>query len=593
MEDKLKNTNKVNESASQEKNLKLDDERRVKVLSPGMLVFKRFMRNKLAIAGLIILLVMFLFSFPLALVTPYGQAQVFKHNEAILKEYASAIYNSEYRYCVADGNDFGGAAQAQATLAISKGKTSFTAGGNTYGMELVEEGFYTVNGSVKVGSISTLANKFDVKLEDNAGFDVTDDFVAACKATVDGGGTMLEYEGVELLLIKDGKMYDICKAQAVALASLQMTDAFDQEEEAFVNGFDFRFAALTAKAENQSNFTVGEREFYMDAADDDGNVDIFLVNGDEKTLFGAMSDIIVSPVASDVFVPMNVKNAIRDSIIAKQSKMTYPDASGTEINYQIDRVNTIYYIKTNAVSELITMYAEPSADHFLGTDKNGMDVITRLMYGGRISLMIGFVVVIIETFLGVILGGVSGYFGGWVDTAIMRFVDLFNCIPFYPMVMIIGSAMDKMEVDPEQRIFILMGVLGILGWTGIARIVRGQILSLREQDFMVATEATGIRVSRRIFRHLVPNVMPLLIVNATMNLGGIIISEATLSFLGLGVKYPLSSWGSMIQAASDIFVLTNYWFIWIPAGICIVLTVLGFNFVGDGLRDAFDPKMKR
>ncbi len=593
MDDKLKNTNNVNESASKENNLKLDDERRVKVLSPGMLVFKRFMRNKLAIAGLIILLVMFLFSFPLALITPYGQAQVFKHNEAILKEYASALYNNEYRYCVADGDDFGGAAQAQATLAISKGKTSFTMGGNTYGMELVEEGFYTINGSVKVGGISTLAKKFDVTLEANAGFEVTDDFIAACKAAVDAGSAMLEFNDDEFLLVKDGKMYDICKAQAVALASLQVTDAFDQNEEKFVSGFDFRFAALTAKAENQSSFTVGEREFYMDAADDDGNVDIFLVNGEEKTLFAAMSDIIVSPVASDVFVTMDVKNAIRDAIIAKQNKMTYPDASGEEINYQIDRVNAIYYIKTNAVSELITMYEEPTAEHFLGTDKNGMDVITRLMYGGRISLMIGFVVVIIETFLGVILGGVSGYFGGWVDTAIMRFVDLFNCIPFYPMVMIIGSAMDKMEVDPTQRIFILMGVLGILGWTGIARIVRGQILSLREQDFMIATEATGIRVSRRIFRHLVPNVMPLLIVNATMNLGGIIISEATLSFLGLGVKYPLSSWGSMIQAASDIYVLTNYWFIWIPAGICIVLTVLGFNFVGDGLRDAFDPKMKR
>ena len=138
-----------------------------------------------------------------------------------------------------------------------------------------------------------------------------------------------------------------------------------------------------------------------------------------------------------------------------------------------------------------------------------------------------------------------------------------------------------------------MAVLGILGWTCIARVVRGQILSLREQDFMVATEATGIRVSRRIFRHLVPNVMPLLIVQATMSLGSIIITEATLSFLGLGVKYPLASWGSIINAATDVHIMTNYWFIWIPAGVLIVLTVLGFNFVGDGLRDAFDPKMKR
>ena len=195
--------------------------------------------------------------------------------------------------------------------------------------------------------------------------------------------------------------------------------------------------------------------------------------------------------------------------------------------------------------------------------------------------------------LGVILGGLSGYFGKWIDTAIMRFVDLFNCSPFYPIVMIIGTVMDKMEIDPIKRIFILMAVLGILGWTSIARVVRGQILSLREQDFMVATEATGIRTSRKIFRHLVPNVMPLLIVIATGSLGGVIIFEATLGFLGLGIKYPLASWGSIMNIASDPYVMTTYWFIWLPAGLLILLTVLGFNFVGDGLRDAYDPKMKR
>ena len=242
---------------------------------------------------------------------------------------------------------------------------------------------------------------------------------------------------------------------------------------------------------------------------------------------------------------------------------------------------------------LIDMYASPSKAHLLGTDANGMDVMTRLMYGGRVSLMVGFVVVIIEILLGVIVGGVAGYFGGWVDTILMRVIDLVNSIPYYPIMIIIGAVMDSLRIDPYERIWILMVVLGLIGWTGIARTVRGQILTLREQDFMLATEATGIRVSRRIFKHLVPNVMPLLIVQATMSLGGIIITEATLSFLGLGLKYPLASWGTIINAATNVHVMTNYWFIWIPAGMLILITVLGFNFVGDGLRDAFDPKMKR
>lgn len=150
------------------------------------------------------------------------------------------------------------------------------------------------------------------------------------------------------------------------------------------------------------------------------------------------------------------------------------------------------------------------------------------VYGGRVSLMIGFIVVIISAALGVVLGGVSGYFGGWVDNLIMRIVDIFYCIPSTPLIIILGAAMDGMRVDPQIRMLYLMLILGFLGWPGIARLVRGQILSLREQEFMTATEACGISVSRRIFRHLIPNVIPQLIVNCTMSLGSTIITEATL-----------------------------------------------------------------
>ena len=153
--------------------------------------------------------------------------------------------------------------------------------------------------------------------------------------------------------------------------------------------------------------------------------------------------------------------------------------------------------------------------------------------------------------------------------------------------------MDAMRIDPQVRMLFLMLILGFLGWPGIARLVRGQILSLREQEFMTATEAIGLRPTRRIFRHLLPNVIPQLIVSCTMSLGSTILVEATLSFLGLGVKFPFASWGNIISDVRDAHVLTSYWFVWIPAGVCLVLAVLGFNFVGDGLRDAFDPKMKR
>ena len=163
-----------------------------------------------------------------------------------------------------------------------------------------------------------------------------------------------------------------------------------------------------------------------------------------------------------------------------------------------------------------------------------------------------------------------------------------------PILIILGSFMDSQKVNPYVRLMWLMAILGILGWAGVARLVRGQILSLREQEFMVATEATGVRVNKRIFRHLIPNVMPQLIVTATAGLGSVILTESTLSFLGLGVKHPLATWGTMINSVTQKNEdMIKYTYIWIPVGLLICLTVIAFNFVGDGLRDAFDPKMKK
>ncbi|GMQ56495.1 ABC transporter permease subunit [Vallitalea sediminicola] len=241
----------------------------------------------------------------------------------------------------------------------------------------------------------------------------------------------------------------------------------------------------------------------------------------------------------------------------------------------------------------VLIKAPPSSEHWLGTDRDGRDTFTRLMYGGRISLVIGFVVVAIELFFGIILGGIAGYFGGVTDNIIMRIVDIFFCIPFLPIVLILSSALITLAVDGSKKIYYLMLVLGILGWASVARLVRGQILSLREQEFMIATEAIGLKPRKRIFKHLIPNVMPQLIVIATLGVGGIILTESGLSFLGFGVPFPFASWGNMVSAVTDPIILKGYLYIWIPPGICILATVMGFNFVGDGLRDAFDPKMRR
>ncbi len=234
----------------------------------------------------------------------------------------------------------------------------------------------------------------------------------------------------------------------------------------------------------------------------------------------------------------------------------------------------------------------PSASHWLGTDKDGRDIFTRLMYGGRISLSIGFIVVLFQLGLGVTLGGVAGYYGGKLDNLIMRVVDVIYCLPSLPIMLIVSSLLVAYSIPQDSKIYWLMIVMGLMGWTGTARLVRAQILSLREQEFMVATEATGIHPARRIAKHLVPNVMPQLIVIATMGMGGVILTEAAYSFLGIGVPFPFASWGNMVNTVNDPIILREYMFMWLPPGITIFITVLAFNFVGDGLRDAFDPKMK-
>lgn len=270
----------------------------------------------------------------------------------------------------------------------------------------------------------------------------------------------------------------------------------------------------------------------------------------------------------------------------------------------VEATQQVYEIKnadgtTTTVTEVVYIqlstnaYADPSWAHLLGTDDKGMDVFTRLMYGGRISLTIGFIVVILETAIGILLGGLAGYFGGWVDNVIMRIVDIFNCIPTLPILLIASAMIDSWNVEPDQRIYLLMAIITVFSWSGVARMVRGQILTLREQEYITATEVMGLPTWRKIFVHLIPNVMPQLIVSMTLGLGSVILYESTLSYLGLGVQVPKAAWGTMIATSNDPTVLSYHVNMWLPAGLLIVVAVLGFNFVGDGLRDAMDPKAKK
>ena len=278
---------------------------------------------------------------------------------------------------------------------------------------------------------------------------------------------------------------------------------------------------------------------------------------------------------------------------------TAQDKNG-KIEYTYDEITytengeTYTFYQVVETKKTINSLARPDSDHILGTDKDGRDVFTRLMYGGRISLAVSFIAVFTITFLGIIFGGVAGYFGGKVDNVIMRICDVLMCLPGFPILLIIGTLLDSANVPSNTRIYFLMAFLTLFSWPGTARLVRGQILYLREQEYMVAAEAMGYSTKRKIFKHLVPNVMPQLIVSMTLSLGSMILYEASLSYLNMGVRAPYAAWGTMINiVAEDQNILQNFFNVWGPPGICIILAVLGFNFIGDGLRDALDPKMRR
>ena len=654
----------------------LDDLSRVKVLSPGRKVFKRFIRNRLAVLGSILLITMFVFSFIGPLFYPYGQKQIFYKYDEQKVNYAMAKDNTAY-----NGFDLDSSIVVEGTVKnvmnsriktmISNDQAVETVFGEkgTYVIERLAEDIYQLSAAEvqqvctygntvsEIGAYTMVGKKIEYKTapvegleeamkkavaEEPAGgsfelngitytytrgkaksFPITaslqgmnytgdpmdEGFEQAVEAAAQEGKSF-EYNGATYLMKKNGQAFEVYALGETRPAKLYSRLTVDTISPDIKVSTEMRVQAMLKAAEG-GTFTADGAEYSV--KNEDGALIIRDAEGNEAF---ELTPFSVRRYNGDDNMDYQLKKAVQNRIREmrtageKTGEMIHPlpmqDANGKymygedgALQYN-DSEMTIsqretgeYVINCNQVIYVIDMYAPISREHILGTDGDGFDVMARIMYGGRVSLLVGFVVVFLETFLGVLMGGLAGYYGGWVDMLIMRLVDIFYCLPTLPIMIILGAMMDAMRMDTYLRLIIMMAALGIMGWAGVARLVRGQILMLRDQEFMVATEATGIRVKDRILHHLVPNVMPQLIVQATMGIGGVILMESTLSFLGLGVKHPLATWGTIINSVSSASAMKHYAFIWIPVGLLICITVIAFNFVGDGLRDAYDPKAKR
>ncbi len=234
----------------------------------------------------------------------------------------------------------------------------------------------------------------------------------------------------------------------------------------------------------------------------------------------------------------------------------------------------------NAI-DLKNILMPPDGSHLLGTDQLGRDILSRMIWGARISLKVGFVAVGIATLIGTILGTISGYYGGIIDMLIMRAVDLMLCFPSFFLILTVIAVL-------EPSIWNIMAVIGFTSWMGVARLIRAEILTIREREFILAARSQGAGDLRIILRHIIPNAMAPVLVSATLGVAGAILTESALSFLGIGVQPPTPSWGNMLTAGKDN--LEYAWWLSLFPGVAILITVLGYNLLGEGIRDALDPR---
>jgi peptide/nickel transport system permease protein len=233
--------------------------------------------------------------------------------------------------------------------------------------------------------------------------------------------------------------------------------------------------------------------------------------------------------------------------------------------------------------DLTQVLMPPSPAHYLGTDTLGRDVLSRIIFGSRVSLKVGFVAVGLATLIGLLVGALAGYYGGWVDQGLMRLVDLMLCFPAFFLILAVIAVL-------EPSIWNIMVVIGLTGWMGVARLVRAEFLSLREREFVTAARALGASDTRLIMRHMLPNALAPVMVSATLGVAGAILTESALSFLGLGVQPPTPSWGNILTAGKDNIEIA--WWLSVFPGLAILVTVMSYNLLGEGIREAIDPRLK-
>ena len=344
------------------------------------------------------------------------------------------------------------------------------------------------------------------------------------------------------------------------------------------------FSRVPAEMQGKNTISLASTDKAVAAVTEDGMVYVW---GDESYDIYNVPESVQGNAVSVTAGRSHFTALLKDGSVASWGRNNYKQANAPEVTGIVEVISGSY--QNYGIKEDGTVETWGLPGYLMGTDGWGRDVFARLTYGGRMTMTIGAIAVVISSVIGITVGAVAGYYGGKVDTFLMRCAEIVGSIPFLPFAMILSVIVGS-SVPETGRIAMIMVILGILSWMPLARIVRGQMLSEREKEFVTAAKATGVKEAGIIFRHILPNVLTVIIVNITLSFAASMLTESSLSFLGFGVIEPSPTWGNMLTGSQSSKIIADYWWRWVFPGLALSLSTISINLIGDGLRDAIDPR---